>query len=289
MLVSRDILYRDPVGSHPALAALDIYFEPLQAQQAKRPVVVFVHGGGWGGGDKACFPATPSAGMPQRFVRLGYVFVSVNYRLAGNALSPDAGIPEMASDIAKALKWLSINGRRYGGRKAGFVLIGFSSGAHLAALVATHRRYLGSFRLRPSACAAVVAMDVPHYDVPLAMRILERENTGLPDQAQRLESLYGYFGKEPSRQETVSPASQLGPWLRDTAFLMVSAGVQLGHRQTFTGRMGEHFKDLLLAHEIRAEHLHLPDWEHASLVAQYGGELAARVEDFLSSLPEPST
>jgi hypothetical protein len=214
------------------------------------------------------------------------VFVSVNYRLAGHAMSPDAGVADMASDIAKAIKWLSINGRRYGGRKSGFVLMGYSSGAHLAALVTTHQQYFKEFRLTPSVCAGVVALDVPHYDIPQAIGILEREDTCLPEQAQRLSSLYRYFGKESHTQQAVSPASQIGPWLQDTAFLIVSTGIQLGVRQSFTRRMSGHFKAALTAHEIRAEHLHLADWEHTDLVVHFGGELAARVEAFLQSLTE---
>jgi acetyl esterase/lipase len=222
--------------------------------------------------------------MPGWFVQRGFVFVAVNFRLAGNRHSPDVKIPEMASDIAKALRWLHVNGRRYGGRTSGFVLLGYSSGAHLAALVATHEGFLRKYRLRSNDLLGVIAMDVPQYDVPLAMRILETEDTGLAYQRLRLAALYSLFGSDRLNQQKVSPAAQVGPWLTRTAFLLVSAGLQLDQRQSLTRRVSEHFMTALRAHGIGATHCHLADWEHADLVRRWGGELAACVEQFLDQI-----
>jgi hypothetical protein len=119
------------------------------------------------------------------------------------------------------------------------------------------------------------------------MQILATTDTGLPEQAKRLAKLYSYFGEGPDQQRNLSPASQLGPWLGKTAFLIISAGLQLGHRQSFTKNMAQHFLGLLHANEVRAEHFHLRDWEHTELISRFDGELQIRVETFLDSLSEP--
>ena len=58
------------------------------------------------------------------------------------------------------------NVHRYGGDPAAFVLAGYSSGAHLASLVATDERYLEQQGLDTKIIRAVSAWDVPAYDVP---------------------------------------------------------------------------------------------------------------------------
>lgn len=282
--IERDLSYREADGYDASLNKLDVYFNTRTVRQPKRTVIVFVHGGGWESGDKACFPEPLEQAMPAWFVQRGYVFVAINFRLAGNSRSPNATVADMASDIAKALKWLTVNSRRFGGRTSGFVLVGYSSGAHLAALVATHQRFLQAYRLTPALLRGVIAMDVPHFDVPLAMRVLETQHVGLPNQALRRARLCLLFGALRSEQNEVSPTAQIGPWLNQTAFLLVSVGQQLGQPQQFTKRMSEHFRDRLSAHGIQVDHFHINDWEHVDLVNRWGGELATRVEQFLDEI-----
>jgi acetyl esterase/lipase len=285
VLVERNIRYREAAAGDPNSFTLDIYHERLKPGERKRSIVVFIHGGGWNGGDKACFLPSNGQSMPEHFVRNGYVFASVNYRLAERAESPPVGIPDMASDIAKALKWLSINGRRYGGRKAEFILIGYSSGAYLAMLVATHQKYLSCFRLAPDLLSAVIVLDMPLFDIPMTVRILENKESGLPDQERRLQSLYQFFGKTPAEQEALSPAHQLGPWLTQTAFLIVSVGQHFGHHQWLTRRMGENFQRRLASIRARVKHLHFEDRDHKNLILQFDDELASSIDSFLRSLP----
>ena len=284
MQIAYDIPYREADDYDPSLNALDIYFNPFAGRNPQRTIVVFIHGGGWSAGDKACFLEPLEQSMPAWFVQRGYVFVAINFRLAGSPRSPAARVADMASDIAKAIKWLTVNGRRFGGRTSGFVLIGHSSGAHLAALVATHQRFLQAYRLSVAHLRGVVAIDVPHFDVPLALRILETEDTGLPDQALRRAALYSLFGAHRAEQEQVSPAAALGSWSSQTAFLLISAGLQPGQRQTFTRRMSEHFQERLSAQGIQAVHCHVDDREHADLVHRWSGALAACVEQFLDEI-----
>lgn len=279
--VIKDIPYREAEGYDPLLNTLDIYYSSLAPREPKRTIVVFIHGGSWCAGDKRCFPEPLERSMPAWFVRGGYVFAAINFRLAGSRSSPNAGVADIAFDVGKALKWLTVNGRRFGGRPSGLVLVGYSSGGHLAALVATHEHFLRACRLSAADLSGVIVLDVPYFDVPLAMRMLEVQNVRMPSQVLRRAGLYRLFGALRSEQEKLSPAAELGPWLSRTAFLLVSTGIRFGQPQTITRQMSELFRECLAAHGIRSEHLHLDNWEHADLITRWGGELATRIGQFL--------
>jgi triacylglycerol lipase len=119
--VTRDVAY----GSHER-QVLDIFTSP--APGAGKPVVVFVHGGGFARGAKRT-PGSPfydniglwAAGY-------GLVGVTVNYRLAPEHTWP-SGIEDMASIVA----WLKANIARYGGDPSKIFFWGHSAGAaHVA-------------------------------------------------------------------------------------------------------------------------------------------------------------
>jgi acetyl esterase len=101
-----------------ALQKLDIY-APKGSAAALRPIVVFVHGGGFTGGDKRVVNNVASY-----FARHGMVGAAMNFRLA-----PAATWPEQSLDIGKAVAWLSANAAQYGGDPRRIVLIGYSSAA----------------------------------------------------------------------------------------------------------------------------------------------------------------
>jgi acetyl esterase/lipase len=90
-----------------------------------RPVIVQIHGGGWGGGSKNYRTAL-------MYAEMGYVGVSINYRLSGNAPFP-AGV----HDCKAAIRWLRANAAKYGVDPNRIGAIGGSAGGHLVALLAT--------------------------------------------------------------------------------------------------------------------------------------------------------
>lgn len=121
-----------------ALTRLDIY--PHPSGGCRRPVVVWVHGGGWHDGDK-------SNQIPDKlrlFQGLGYVFVSVNYRLSDPGIMPLVQHPMHVQDVALALAWVRQSIAGYGGDPSRVAALGHSAGAHLVALAATDERYLGA-------------------------------------------------------------------------------------------------------------------------------------------------
>src|SRR5581483_12164402 len=94
-----------------------------------RPGIVFVHGGGWRGGDKRDFLA-----LAQGFAQHGYVCFSVNYRLVN---AKGHHFPDQLDDVQRAIRWIRANASRYGVDPNRIGAIGASAGGHLVALLGT--------------------------------------------------------------------------------------------------------------------------------------------------------
>jgi len=108
---------------------LDLYL-PQQAtgqgQNTDRlPLIIWVHGGAWMGGDKGNCPAV-------RFVHKGYAVASINYRLSQHAI-----FPAQIEDCKAAVRWLRANADKYGLDPKRIGVWGSSAGGHLVALLGT--------------------------------------------------------------------------------------------------------------------------------------------------------
>lgn len=124
--VQRDLSY----GADPR-QRLDVFHA---AAAAPRPVVVFVHGGGFVAGDKGGPEAPFYNNVGAWAVRSGFVGVTMTYRLA-----PGAAWPAGAADVAAAIQWLRANIASFGGDAARILLVGQSAGAaHVAGYLAGH-------------------------------------------------------------------------------------------------------------------------------------------------------
>jgi acetyl esterase/lipase len=75
--VTRDLTYGSAPGANgaPVALKLDLY-QPTGDAQRQRPALIWVHGGGFTSGSK-----TSGAGKATTFAKLGYVSVSIDYRL----------------------------------------------------------------------------------------------------------------------------------------------------------------------------------------------------------------
>jgi acetyl esterase/lipase len=188
--VERDISYR-----HDGTAAnrLDLYWPrgSLDPHQRLRPLVIWIHGGGWRKGDKRIGVRKKA----ELFTRRGYAFASVNYRLASAPFDPRApdpdrvNFPAQPEDVGAAVGWLQRHVASVGGDGMNVILIGHSAGAHLAALVAVDRTYVAQGDGDPGGIAGFVALDSPTFDVALDAD---------PDTSNRnrdnLEMLWNAFG-----------------------------------------------------------------------------------------------
>lgn len=119
--VIRDIAY----GPHER-HRLDLF--GAEPDGAARPIMLFIHGGGFVRGDKGG-PGDPFySNIGAWAARQGWLGVTATYRLA-----PDHGWPAGAEDIAAAIDWLRANAAGHGGDPARIVLVGQSAGAaHVA-------------------------------------------------------------------------------------------------------------------------------------------------------------
>jgi acetyl esterase/lipase len=129
MKLLKDLRYDNSAGSDPNLNALDLY---LPAGKQNAPLVVYVHGGGWGAGDKAN-PTT----LVNTFGRMGVGLASINYRLA-----PDLKHPAQIEDVARAFAWVYKNASQYSIDRNRMVILGASAGGHLVSLLALNPEYL---------------------------------------------------------------------------------------------------------------------------------------------------
>lgn len=106
--VVRDLAY----GSDPK-QRIDI-LTPTAKAEKPRTVLIFVHGGGWAGGDKHA----PGDDLYENVVlwaaKQGMVGVNVNYRLADYANSRNL-YPTQEQDLSAAVDWIGVNIAGYGG------------------------------------------------------------------------------------------------------------------------------------------------------------------------------
>jgi arylformamidase len=117
-----NVRYATHTKSDPKLNMLNVY---MPKKGSNSPMVVWVHGGSVGSGEK-----DNVLNKAEYFTARGYVFVSINYRT-----SPDVKHPVNVQDVADAVAWLHENARHYSADSEKIFLIGHSVGAHLAALV----------------------------------------------------------------------------------------------------------------------------------------------------------
>jgi acetyl esterase/lipase len=128
---------------------LDV-FAPVSDARATRPVVLFVHGGGFVGGNKHT-PGSPFYdNVGQWAVRNGMIGVTMTYRLA-----PAHRWPAGSEDVGLAVEWLRQNIGAYGGESARIFVMGQSAGAvHVAGYIA-RQHSAGSDGWRPAGAVLI--------------------------------------------------------------------------------------------------------------------------------------
>ncbi|NML42227.1 alpha/beta hydrolase [Ramlibacter sp. G-1-2-2] len=171
--VTRDERY-GPDARH----RLDV-FTPA-AKDGPRPVLVFVHGGAFMGGDKRTGDSPFYDNIMLWAVANGMVGVNMTYRLA-----PQNQWPAAQQDLAAALRWVRANIVARGGDPERIFLMGHSAGAaHVA-------QYVGhpEFHVARGGGIAGAIMVSGLFD---------------PSTAEVNPPLQSYFGKDPSKYEAQS-------------------------------------------------------------------------------------
>ena len=102
--------------------SLDVYYKADDA--ADKPVILYVHGGGWTGGSRK-----DHAYYSRAYAHHGYVAVSVDYDLSDEERHL-ADSTEL--QLTHALGWIATNIHRYGGNADALYITGDSAGGNLA-------------------------------------------------------------------------------------------------------------------------------------------------------------
>ncbi|MCL4791218.1 MAG: alpha/beta hydrolase [Gammaproteobacteria bacterium] len=154
--------HRDiPFGAHGL--TLDLYKPDTNTTDAAlRPVIMFIHGGGWQSGTKEEYRFVASTLMRQ-----GYVVVIPNYRLF-----PDVRFPEFVNDAADALRWTFDNIGQYGGDASNVFVMGHSAGGEIAALLHYDDSYLQVAGTQQRPCG-FIGLSGPYDFLPLVGGPLE--------------------------------------------------------------------------------------------------------------------
>jgi acetyl esterase len=118
--------YRGPVPYTTDPRELKLFVYARADVGERRPMVLFIHGGGWQG-------LHPFVHIRHcaHLAALGYVTATTSYRLY-----PEATFPAMLDDCRAALSWLRANAHELGGDAARMAVAGGSAGGHLSALLA---------------------------------------------------------------------------------------------------------------------------------------------------------
>lgn len=133
---------------------LDVY-TPDNAANA--PTVIFFYGGRWSGGSKQDFKF-----VGQALASRGFVAVIPDTRHY-----PEVRFPTFVEDGAQAVQWARANIGRYGGDPNRLFVMGHSSGAHIAAMLALNESYLKSVNGSRSWLRGMIGLAGPYDFLPL--------------------------------------------------------------------------------------------------------------------------
>jgi len=266
--VKRNIPYVEPANEHQML---DVY-APENAKDL--PVVFWIHGGGWQGGDKASVHAKPKA-----FVDKGHVFVSTNYRLL-----PNVDMETIVRDVAKSIHWVHDHIAEYGGDPKRLVIMGHSAGAQLAALICTDDRYLKAEGLSLAIIKGCVPVDGDTYDVPLMIEtgVARRKALGQPNPKF---GHYEKFGSDPVKHRDFSAVNHIARDKGISPFLLLyvadhpdtsAQAKRLGSALNEAGIAAKLFGAKDTEHSKINDNLGLPDDPSTKAMLEFVGEMTKK-------------
>ena len=116
----------DYAGTGNPRQALDLFI-PKKPSEKPRPLVVYIHGGGWEGGSKNDAGLLPAIATNGNFAA-----ASVGYRLTN-----EAHWPAQIHDCKAAIRWLRAHAGEHGIDPERIAVFGISAGGHLVSLLGT--------------------------------------------------------------------------------------------------------------------------------------------------------
>jgi predicted esterase len=213
--IQRDIRYGDDPRQR-----LDI-FTPLAGSEKDRPLLIFVHGGGFVAGDKN-IPGTPFYDNVGAWaIKNGFNAVNMTYRLA-----PDHQWPSGPEDINEVIQFVKNQGSEFGLGSDRVFLMGQSAGAvHASAYLAHPEFYKADDH---GLCGIILLSGIYNLN---AMPKSERYSVYMGDD----ESLYQERSSLKGLLETDVPIllsiSENDPWHFEAQTLELLTALQKRHQQ----------------------------------------------------------
>ncbi len=133
---------------------LDVY-QPIDGKGY--PVVVFFHGGSWTSGSREDY----------KFVGEALASHGILTVIAGFRLYPQVRYPDFLADSSQAVACVEREAPLYGGDPRRLFVMGHSSGAYNAAMLALDPRWLSSAGLAPRALAGWIGLAGPYDFLPM--------------------------------------------------------------------------------------------------------------------------
>jgi acetyl esterase/lipase len=134
--------------------SLDVY-APAHADHA--PVVVYFYGGDWSTGKRQWY-----RWMGEALAAQGIVAMIPDYRLW-----PAVRMDGFLHDGAEAVRWARDHARMYGGDPARLFVMGHSAGGHIAAMLATDKRWLSAVGMKPRDLSGFIGIAGAYDFLPL--------------------------------------------------------------------------------------------------------------------------
>ncbi|QHF01608.1 alpha/beta hydrolase fold domain-containing protein [Pseudomonas asturiensis] len=134
---------------------LDVYTPKTKVAQA--PVVVFFYGGSWNSGSRSDYDF-----VGESLAAKGIVVIIADYRLY-----PQVRYPSFLEDSAKALAWAYRNAAAFGGDTHRLYVMGHSSGAYNASMLALDARWLAREGLSPAILSGWIGLAGPYDFLPI--------------------------------------------------------------------------------------------------------------------------
>ncbi|MGI9549793.1 MAG: alpha/beta hydrolase [Aurantibacter sp.] len=223
----------------------------LPEGNGKYPLLIWIGGGAWSYVDR-----NVEMDLAKKFAREGIGVASVGHRLSSarwqdSTLSVGIQHPKHIQDVASSIKWLYDNAPKYGYDKEKIFIGGFSSGAHLAALIGLDDTYLKDEGLTKDVIKGMIPISGT-YDI---LNYHEVFKTGdRPEFAElHVETIFG-----DTREDFInaSPTSYLGNL--GIPILLISDNALDQYTKLFEKRLKEtDFKDFKL--------IYVPDLNHGEL------------------------
>ncbi len=238
--------YKQIQGTDPDLLSLDLYYDPNRL--SPKPVIIWVHGGGWSIGDKN-YQISHKIDF---FAQMGYLFVSVNYRLSPypyEVNNPNRlKFPVHITDVADAVAWVHRHIRDYGGDPDQIVLMGHSAGAQLVALAGSYHVFLQQAGVPVTAVKAVIPVDTRMYDV---YNIIQNYPP--------LDLYLNAFGDDPQQNIEASANRHLNSTDYFPRFLIIKRGTpeRMAHAEMFV--------DSLRQNQIEVQQLETNPYSHSEV------------------------